>query len=78
MHLFCTEWHSFCSLKHLKHTLESLRITQLGEVAGRIAMKIKKMNIWVRFSRLEKFWIECFLKSYSLLFAANPLLFFKM
>lgn len=27
------------------------------------------MSIWVRFSRLEKFWFECFLKSYSLLFA---------
>lgn len=23
MHLFCAEWHSFCSFKHLKQTLES-------------------------------------------------------
>lgn len=39
--LFCAERHSLCSLKHLKHTLESSGITQLGEVAGRIEMKRK-------------------------------------
>lgn len=60
VHLFCAEGHSLCSLKHLKRTLESSGITQLGEVAGRIKMKGKCIRKECGSSELKSFLSSAF------------------